>query len=201
MYIVGFNGPPESGKDTLAEMLADHMDKQGVTIPVIQCSLSTPLRCIAYGMAGWDGKRLEGDDYAEFKRTEFPLLGVTGRQLMIDASEKFLKPTYGEDVMARLFLSSHTGPYLVKEKVLLIRDSGFQVEVDPLIQAVGGDNLAIINVQREGKDFSNDSREWVFHPDPERRQYVVQNNGTLDDLRTEAGRIYGRLVNQCGWKL
>src|SRR3546814_6703133 len=32
MYIVGFNGPPRSGKDTLAEMLANHMDKHQVTL-------------------------------------------------------------------------------------------------------------------------------------------------------------------------
>src|SRR3546814_3320002 len=34
MYIVGFNGPPRSDKDTLAEMLANHMDKHQVTLPV-----------------------------------------------------------------------------------------------------------------------------------------------------------------------
>src|SRR3546814_1935302 len=52
MYIVGFNGPPRSGKDTLAEMLANHMDKHQVTLPVKFESLSLTLRHIAHSVVG-----------------------------------------------------------------------------------------------------------------------------------------------------
>src|SRR3546814_7749146 len=52
MYIVGFNGPPRSGKDTLAEMLANHMDKHQVTLPVKFESLRLPLRNLAHDVVG-----------------------------------------------------------------------------------------------------------------------------------------------------
>lgn len=197
MYVVGFNGPPECGKDTLAEMLQDHMDQQGVSIPVVQASLSSPLRGIAYEMAGWEGKRLDGPDYEEFKRTMFPQFGVTGRQLMIDASEDFLKPKYGQAVMAKLLLGKLQNPLTAQHKVVLIRDSGFQCEVGPIIDAVGADNMLIVNVIRPGKTFEGDSREWVQHIN----RYVAPNTGTLLELRAQAAFIYGLMVNNLGWKL
>ena len=194
MYIVAFNGPPQSGKDTLAEMLANHMDKQGVTLPVRFESLSLPLREIAYSMTGYVGD-LDGEDYERFKVATFPAFGgVTGRQILIDVSEKFLKPTYGIEIMSNLLIARNAshGP-----AVLLIRDSGFQIEVDPLIRWVGEDNLYVANVFRDGTSFEGDSREWVMH----KHHAHYENNGTIDDLKTEAGRLYGRLVNQLGWKL
>lgn len=194
MYIVGFNGPPRSGKDTLAEMLADKMDKSGVTLPVRMESLSLPLREIAYAMTGWAGS-LDGENYEQFKTTHFKAFGKSGRHIMIDVSEQFLKPVYGIEIMAQLLIQRNIefGP-----AVLLIRDCGFQIEVNPLESWVGRENLYMANVFREGCDFSNDSREYVHTSG---RMHQVINDGTLDDLRVEAGRIYGRLVNQCGWVL
>lgn len=197
MYIVCFNGPPECGKDTLAQMLADHMDAR-ITLPVRQDSLSLMLRKVAYTLTGYEGKHLDGDDYVDFKKKEFRLGDkmVTGRQIMIDVSERFLKPCYGKEIMADLMLLR----YQNYPGVLLVRDSGFQLEVDPLIRFVGRANLYVVTIHRQGKSFAHDSREYVFHPDS-MRQMGVANDGTLDDLRTEAGRIYGRLVNQMGWVL
>lgn len=199
MYIVGFNGPPQSGKDTLAQMLAEHMDQQGITSPVFLTSLSMPLREIAYCMVGVVGKQLEGEDYELFKKTLFskPFMRL-GRQILIDISEKFVVPTYGPDAMVQLLLRNYE---MLRDTnaVLLIRDCGFQRELNPLIDAVGPDNLVLIRVERPYTDFGNDSREWVVNPLG--RTWEIDNNQDLDHLRTEAGRIYGRLVNQCGWKL
>jgi hypothetical protein len=191
MYIVGFNGPPESGKDTLAELLAQHMDKMLIGVPVKFESLAMPLRKVAYTLVEWPGN-LDGPDYAKFKNTHFGLLGVDGRHLMIDISERFLKPVYGIDVMAKLLLERNEGfPGL-----MLVRDSGFQCEVDPLVAAVGSDNLLIVNVGRPGKSFANDSREWVTHDN----RIAVENNGTIDDLRVDASRVFAKMI-QLGWKL
>lgn len=195
MFIVGFNGPPESGKDTVAEYLADHMDRQGVTLPVRMESLSLPLRKIAYAMVDWQGE-LDGENYAQFKSTHFGLLGKDGRQLMIDVSEKFLKPTYGIEVMAKLLLERNEGFH----GVLLIRDMGFQIEVNPLEKAVGPGNICIVQVHRNGKTFENDSREWV-RASWDSRNMAIANISNLNHLATEAGRVYGRLVNQMGWVL
>lgn len=199
MYIVAFNGPSQSGKDTLADFLVDHMDAQGVDAPVFRESLSMPLRKIAYAMAGWRGQ-LDGPSYEDFKRAKFIAFGgITGRQLMIDVSEKFLKPTYGVEIMAQMLIDRHAGLAL-NNKVILIRDTGFQLELEPLIRWVGVKNIRVVQVHRNGCSFEGDSREWVFPP----LGYEftrINNDGTLADLKTEAGRIYGRLVNQYGWRL
>lgn len=199
MKIVGFNGPPGSGKDTLAAMLYAHVGSQGVPYSLIEEeSLSLPLREIAYKIVGYKGD-LDGPEYAAFKVKTFPIgfAGTTGRQLMIDTSERFLKPCYGQTVMADMLASRHPYP---QDHVLLVRDCGFQCEVQPLIDWVGESNFYLVNVMRPDTDFSNDSREWVNHPNS-RMQMQVNNAGSLDDLRVEAGRIYGRLVNQLGWIL
>ena len=195
MYIVGFNGPPRSGKDTLAEMLANQMDKAGVVSLVVPESLSLPLREIAYAMTGWQGAR-DGFTYEAFKTEVFPQFGNrTGRQLMIDVSERFLKAIYGQTIMADLLIARNSG---IGSAVLLIRDCGFQCEVNPLESWVGVENLYMVNLFREGCDFSNDSREYVHTSG---KMHQVYNDSDLAHLETEAGRIYGRLVNQCGWKL
>lgn len=197
MYIVAFNGPPRSGKDTLAELLANHMDQQGVGIMVVPESLSLPLREIAYAMTGWTGPT-DGPNYESFKTTQFQAFNfIDGRHVMIDVSERFLKPVYGIEIMAELLRARNEN---IGPAVLLVRDSGFQIEVDPLIRWVGPKNLCIVTVNRDGTSFDNDSREWVYHSDPE-MQLSVDNNHDLAHLSTEAGRIYGRLVNRMGWKL
>lgn len=196
MYIVAFNGPPRSGKDTLAEMLAEKLDAEGVTLPVKFESLSLPLRDIAYAMVGLNYAAAP-ETYEDFKQARFEQFGgVTGRQLMIDVSEKFIKPTYGIDSFPKMLLERNWG----FPGILLVRDSGFQLEVETMTQAVGLQNIRIVQVHRPGTTFEGDSREWVF-PELGREFHRVNNNGTLEDLRVEAGRVYSRLVNNLGWKL
>lgn len=194
MYLVVFNGPPFSGKDTVAEMLAKYMDSR-ITAPVRQSSLSWPLRVLAYAMTSFKGE-YDGPDYAQFKETYFEQFGRNGRELMIDVSERFLKQCYGQPIMAQMFLARNAN----FPGVNLIRDGGFQVEVSTMIAALGPKNVYVVRMHREGCDFSNDSREYINHPNSS-CQTDLWNNGSLADLRTEAGRIYGRLVNQMGWKL
>lgn len=191
MYLVGFNGPPRCGKDTMARMLAEYMDSR-ITLPVREINLNLPLRKIAYAMVGFTGS-MEGADYEAFKVKWFSSLDRTGRQLLIEVSENFLKPTYGQGVLADLLFEQTAGFHGVG----LLRDCGFQCEVDPLARLLGFRKIYVARIHREGCDFSNDSREYVTHPFAD----DYENNGSLDDLRTEAGRIYGRLVNQMGWAL
>ena len=156
------------------------------------------LRKVAYTLTGYEGKHLDGEDYSDFKKQEFRLgdAMVTGRQIMIDVSERFLKPVYGKEIMADLMLLQ----YKDYHGVLLVRDSGFQLEVDPMIRFAGLANVYVVRVARPDKSYAHDSRESVYHPVSKHNMGIL-NNGTLDDLRTEAGRIYGRLVNQMGWVL
>lgn len=196
MYVVGFNGPPRSGKDTLARMLKEYAESVGTSIPFVEVSLSHPLRKLAYTMTGNENLDLDGPDYERFKETKFDRFGVTGRQLMIDVSERFLKPCYGQSVMADLLMTQYP---IDTSCVLLIRDNGFQCEMDPILQEVGGNNFFVVRVQREGTTFDGDSREWVYHPSYQ-CNLTVHNDSDLDSLRFKAELIFHNLVNQFGWR-
>lgn len=197
MFIVLFNGPPRSGKDTAAEMLLTHLESRTIR-PMRLESLSFPLRKMAYGMADWKGE-LDGPNYETFKTQRFlPFKGGTGRELMIDASEKFLKQVYGETIMAEMLIDRSWD--IVGHGLVIVRDSGFQLEIDPIISAFGSSNTYVVRMHREGCDFASDSREYVNHP-LSRNNFDLWNNGSLDDLETEVVRVYGRMVNQLGWVL
>jgi hypothetical protein len=149
-----------------------------------------PLRRIAYQMIG---ETYSPATYKIFKETLYGQFGVTGRQLLIDASEKFLKPCYGKEIMAEMLLSELEN----FDGVALVADSGFQCEIDPMINAVGRRNLFVVQMRRATSTFEGDSREWVTHS----HMSEVHNNGTLDDLRGDAAKLYDNLVSQMGWKL
>lgn len=193
MYVVGFNGPPRSGKDSLAESLAAKIEKIH-DVPVKLESLSLPLRHIAYAMTGYDrlGMEYDGADYERFKVTKWPTFGgATGRELLIHISENFLIPMYGPQVMARMLIMRNQG----FDGLLLIRDSGFQREIDPLIEWVGEDNFYIARCHREGSTFDDDSREWVHHPKSIMQSDFYNSDSLFNWMETETGRLYGRLVN------
>jgi hypothetical protein len=192
MYIICFNGPPRAGKDTLANLVAQQIEQRS-DAPVRMASLSQPLRTIAFSMVGLT---YDESQYEDFKTRYFERLDRTGRQLLIDVSESFLKPTYGETIMADLLIQTFRG--YPSNTVVLVRDSGFQLEVNPLIREVGVENVMVVQLHRTGCDFSNDSREWVFHPTNQNMQ--IMNNGSLYHLEMEAGRLLFRLQNQFGWK-
>lgn len=190
MYLVGFNGPPYSGKDTLARMLADHMDSQQVVVPVMVVALSMPLRRIAYQMVG---QTYTPATYPIFKETIFPQFGCSGRQLMIDISESFLKLKYGKSILAQMLLDELKDFH----GVALIADSGFQCEIEPLADAVGPRNLFIVQVKRPECTFKSDSREWVYHA----LMQTTMNQGSLDELRESAKLIYENMRDVLLWKL
>lgn len=192
MYVVGLNGPPRCGKDSVGRMLAEHLDKVA-TIPVREESLSMPLRWIAFAMVG---RTYHESEYEDFKVEFFPSFGKTGRDLMIDVSERFMKKVYSQRVMADLLIERNKD----FDGLLIIRDMGFQCEVTPLIEAYGSYRVYVARIKRPPFTFNGDSREWVNHLES-RFQMDIPNDEGLDELHTESVRLYGRLVNQMGWKL
>lgn len=199
MYIVALNGPPYCGKDTLAQMLLEHIEEnQQIPPPIKLESLSLPLRSIAYAMIGrhYPDPSLP---YDEFKESIYRIGNSThtGRQLMIHVAEDFLKVKYGPTTLADMFILRNDR--MPGNSILIVRDSGFQIEVNPLIQWAGRDNVLVARVNRLGCNFDNDSREWVFHPDPANNLRILNLFG-LDELRQEAARIYEFMVGPMGWK-
>lgn len=202
MYILALNGPPYCGKDTVGQMVADILNARLEVPPPIKLeSLSLPLRSIAYAMVGleYSEAKLGVLPYDEFKNTAYRIgdRTHTGRQLMIHVAEDFLKMRYGQTTLADMLILRNN--QMPSHSLLIVRDSGFQVEVNPLIRWAGRENVLVARVNRPACNFNNDSREWVFHPDPA-HNIEVQNLFGLEELKLQAARLCDYMVETLGWK-
>lgn len=186
-YLVGFSGPPRSGKDTLGNLLAGILRGKGVKVDVL--ALSLPMRLAVYAYLGLD---YTVEHYEAHKDADIVPVEGGGfrsiRQEMISLSEGYVKPRLGYGWWARALLN-RTDP---APKVIIVTDMGFWAEHNVFVDALGADRCAWIQVHRDGHDFSGDSRSYVGSGCISR----IYNNG---DLTTEAWRIYGRLLNQYHW--
>lgn len=178
MYVIGLNGPPRCGKDTFADMLVPELERLRCGQPIFTVSLAKPMRFAMMSMLGLDPRNDELYDIG--KRTGISELGNTNlRQLMINFSEEFMKPKFGEDVWSRILAANYTSS---APGLIIIRDMGFQFEADFWRDWAGPDRFCVVRITREGTNFKRDSREWVTHTHLE----TVDNNGTMFGLRESA---------------
>lgn len=158
-FIVGFNGPPRSGKDTLAVALEELLHETNPELKVHRRALAATMRDGAMAILGMTG----GDKfYSEIKDKPLEVLGgeTTFRQFMIDMSEVFVKKQYGRDFWSRLLYSRNQSWWSRPNQILLVTDIGFQEEVQFLCEH--SSHTIICQLDREKLDFSNDSRGYVW---------------------------------------
>lgn len=186
-YLIGFSGPPRSGKDTLAKQLAAIIeDTHGIQPQLLACS--TPMREVVYAMLGRPYDELHYDLHKDDPQDMFS--GASIRQEMIRLSEEHVKPRFGDQFWGRSLLNRMWEPV---PDVVIVTDCGFDAEVGLFTTTFGFDNVVYPQIVRPGTDFSNDSRSYVGTPD---RITSIIND---EDIETAARRLYGRLTNIFGW--
>lgn len=175
MYIVGFNGPPGSGKDSIAKEL---MNSSQLIMAMVEIKLATRLRAGAMALAGIDDT---DDNYVEWKGKVIPGFGCTLRQLMIYLSEKAIKPAYGLTTWSALHWDSIRSNFLYPVYIAAVTDIGFQFEVDYMIERVPLKQFLLVRLTRKGTSYEGDSRGPVDAP------YTVdiENNSTLEVAATK----------------
>lgn len=158
MRIVLLNGPPRSGKDTVAKALT----AEGYA----HLSLARILKERAHALFGL---KVPFDFFEDRKDEPAPEFGgMTPRRVYIDVSEKIVKPAMGKDIWARwlreqideLIADGVKVREFLPEVGFAISDLGFPYEVPPL---VAGLDPLIVQVHRPGTSFKNDSREYVTY--------------------------------------
>lgn len=147
-YIILFNGPPRSGKDTLSKGL----DKYIANIKHLHfAEVLKNLTHRVYGLydVPFDHFEIQKDILLK----EF--LGKTPRECYIQMSEHYLKPLYGNN-----FFVEYTAETLKNNYIYSICDCGFDEEVKYLSTR---DDIKCIYIilQRDGKNFDNDSRKYI----------------------------------------
>jgi hypothetical protein len=188
-YLIGFSGPPRSGKDSIATTLAAIIEnKHGFQPQLLACS--TPMREVVYAMLWLEYSEAHYDAHKDIPQEA--LGGRTIRQAMIALSEEHVKPSYGHKFWGQSLLARRWDPI---PRVLIVTDCGFPAEVELFTEVYGFDNVAYPQIQRMHTTFEGDSRSYVGTPD---RITAIIND---DDVPTAANRLYGRLVNQFHWDL
>lgn len=171
MKIILLNGPPRSGKDYAAATLFQHFAGRYsrkwerfslphkvafaamVNAPVTnQPTLNEVKELVGPGIV---------TGYEDRKSEIIPRLGCSYRQWQIDFSEKFMKPLYGQDIFARLFIERIKVRLHEEGWLCIVSDCGFQIEYDALIREVDPRNVLLLRLEREDCDFSGDSREYI----------------------------------------
>jgi hypothetical protein len=122
--------------------------------------------------------------------------GVSYREAQIKLSELYAKPLFGLDIFGRLFIERVYNGYAraIKNEVItqddvlvvLVPDSGFVVEAEPVVAEFGARNVALFNIYREGHSFEGDSRSYLSLDHLGVNRVRLINDGTIEDFLTVA---------------
>lgn len=195
------NGPPGSGKDTIADALFGMVDiAYEITSGIEVAKFADPL----YGLCAaafnptymW-GEILEDRKRKETKSDEF--FGLSPREAMIWFSEEVMKPKFGKDVFGKLALRS-LGPDDPRyHDTYVFSDSGFPEEAKVIIDALGAENVLLVRLSRAGCNFDGDSRSYWVDEDTFGAEVLgIANNGTVEG----AARPIAEWIetHYCAWK-
>lgn len=172
MQVILLNGPPRSGKDTAANALLAATPNSTIM------RFSGPLKAATHAAFGLRAS-LDTEGYKDAPREEFD--GLTPREAYIAMSEVGIKPAFGAlhfgKVLARRILSSDAS-------MVVVPDSGFAYEAEPVVAAVGAANVLLLRLHRPGRTFDGDSRSHIS----------LKGVRTIDVQNIEDADYLGRLV-------
>lgn len=186
-FIFILNSPPRSGKDTVVDTImaapenyqASHL---GAELEYVAASFKQQLIAIALLVSGvsreeWDAR------YVELKDEPWDRLGnLSQRQYLIKISEDWVKPVHGEsyfgDATARIISNIVEACDPNKIPVVLIPDGGFVGELLPVLEEFGASHVNILQWDRDGTSFQNDSRDYINYF-PNITMWVGSNDGDI----------------------
>lgn len=182
-FLVMLNGPPGSGKDYAAQVLMEADD-----LTVSHHKFAAPLKQMAGALFNINAKAVE-----RLKSSIFDDFGVTLRQILIDMSEKWMKPCYGKDIFGKIAAYKIAEEFqLVDTEILSDRDlyvfsdCGFDAEVHHVLKLFGNENAILIRLHRDGCTYEGDSRSYIELDDVRTIDIVNHGNSFFKDRVLEA---------------
>lgn len=203
--IIVFNGPPGTGKDEACSRFQSLHGYNHLSFKyeLFKATISHFGVTKEWFMAGYNDRSTK-----ERYETE---LGMSRREAMIHVSENVIKPQFGDD-----YFGKQAASQIDPEKNYCFSDGGFVSELTPIINKVGAERLCIVQLTREGCDFSSDSRRYFdgemveqfiiekettvskSHILPHKfpiRTYRIHNNGNIEQFRSALDSIYEKERN------
>lgn len=165
-----FNGPPGSGKDTAADYIEQHFQYKHLRFK----DGLLPLVLTAYRVSRewWD------EHYTrELKNIPHPnLCGQSPREALINMSENVIKPNFGESAFGDIAVR-HLDP-----DRNVFSDGGFIEELRPVVDAIGPENILIVQLHRDNCTFENDSRSYYPNNVLGCKTIQITNNKSIDEF-------------------
>lgn len=189
MFVILFNGPPGSGKDTAAGIMVRHFTKNGIKAQEFKfaymlkkgvhesLALSVPVNA-------FEGKTKDEPSNLFF--------GLTPRQAYIKHSEYYMKKVYGNSVFALLLLRQLEAAKRKGITIACVSDCGFSIEVDTVVDKYTIAQSVLFRLRRHGCDFSKDSRDYLQHS--KMANYDIDNNRTLHELSMNLEGYYTQFM-------
>jgi hypothetical protein len=169
MNIILLNGPPRSGKDTVADILSR-------TFSYEKKSFALPLKRAIASFFNKDLAWLEDNKDNPISNP------TTYRDLLIGLSEDVIKPKLGLTFFGKL-LADEVSNSAAHDFV--ITDCGFTEEVHEFISRLYNQyQIHLWRITRPGCSFTNDSREFI-QPLPAHPFQIIHNDGSLTDLQLQ----------------
>lgn len=200
MGVIIFNGPPGTGKDEACLFFKHrgfkHLSFKYHLFRATAEFYDVPLE---WFMENYDDRSIK-------EKPEYRLDNFSRREALIFVSEEVIKPKYGKD-----YFGAMAAKEMLPNEDYCFSDGGFMEELIPIINTIEAENISIVQLTRDGCDFSSDSRryfdgniieEYVLntkteimknHILPKKfpiRAYRVHNNGTLEEFRVILEKIH-----------
>jgi len=163
-YVI-LNGPPNSGKSTVARWLTRQLSISDDFQTAIQDEPAGPVKHFV--------ATLLGERYSEMNKDKprAELGGRSVRQFVINLSEDHIKAEYGPDFLGRMLVYRSLRRLNPKPDYVILESSQDGAEIDAI------PDRYIVRMDRDGCTFDNDSRGFLATPN-----FILLNNGSLDDL-------------------
>lgn len=156
--VIIFNGPPSSGKDTLADLLAEDLLDDGYNVARLAFKDCLYLETALYYNVRPEWLIEKCNDRATKEVPHVELNDLSPRQALIHVSEGICKPLHGKEFFGKALAKA-----VVESgcEYAVVSDGGFMDEMPPLLDQF---QVQVIRVHREGKTFDGDSRRYIDPP-------------------------------------
>ena len=168
------NGPPYSGKDTLADAVIANdrtFGKMSMAFPIKEANRAF------FGLTEEQFRVFDSEKVWKEKKQDI-FMGKSWRQVNIDLAEQYVKKVIGKDAFGHLMVNRIRAVRSPKQGFnVIISDCGFTEEIKPLVDAFGAENVHVIKLQRKGSSYEGDSRNYVDCKKLGIAEYFLRNKG------------------------